>query len=135
MQHMFIQPDEMLLIVTGCDEDVCFKGPFANANAIINKIEGVEGIQQLLRINCKDKSIEDISEDVAAAYDDGVIGSDRMFEAAISHPFVANSEAFENSASDVDYEMSNDRKYGSYARQHRVTAYDVLPSSSFGRAA
>jgi len=133
MKALFIQADETVIFVeAGCDENVAHNGPIATAKDVAKKLEGFEGVQKVVRINYNDRTVEDISEEVTATYDDGLMGSDRMFDAAVDHPFVANSEAFESVASDMDREIAIERHHGSYAKQHRLTASDVLTS---GRAA
>ncbi|WP_455476595.1 hypothetical protein [Bartonella sp. B41] len=120
---IFVNSDEILLVIYNGDEHFAESGPFYDEFEILKVLYGTEGATKILRIDNSMKHCEDISEEIAEAY---IRENDILQPCEIEHPFVEESDAFDAFWDEVAKQEYEDTMYGTYEQQHRLRLCDVI---------
>ncbi|WP_455475299.1 hypothetical protein [Bartonella sp. B17] len=120
---IFVNSDEILLIVYNDDDHVAKSGPFYDEFEILKVLEGTEGVIKILCIDNSMKYCEDISEEIAEAY---IKENDILQSNSTGHPFIEESDAFDAFYDEIAKQEYEDAMYGTYEVQHRLRLSDVL---------
>ncbi|WP_332060788.1 hypothetical protein [Bartonella sp. CB74] len=120
---IFVNSDEILLVVYNNGEHVAQSGPFYDEFDILKVLEGTEGVIKVICIDNSTKYCEDISEEIAEAYikENGIL----QFNST-GHPFIEESDAFDAFWDEIAKQEYEDALYGTYEQQHRLRPCDVL---------
>ncbi|MBX4336038.1 hypothetical protein [Bartonella raoultii] len=125
---VFINSDEILLVVCENEEQNLAKyGTFFDEKEIIKFIDQTaDNALQIFRVEPKTNRCEDISEDLAEFYIKQ--REEQCFNDIIPHDFVKHSSAYSFFLDEMRQQEYDDKRYGTYEQQNRLTFWDVLPN-------
>ncbi|VEJ45234.1 hypothetical protein [Bartonella vinsonii] len=124
---VFIKSDEILLVM--CDdesESIAKSGPFYEEKDIIDFIDETDNAVQIFRVEPKTNRCEDISEDIAEFYLKEF--EEQCLNGKIPHDFILHSTAYSFFLEEIEEQRYQDKIYGTYEEQHRLTLWDVIPN-------
>lgn len=124
---VFIKSDEILLVMCRNEKDgIAKSGPFFEESDIIDFIDEADNAVQIFRIEPSTNRCEDISEDLAEFYIKE--REQKCFDGIIPHDFVKDSDAYAFFLEQIEKQEYEDKLYGTYEEQHRLTLRDVIPN-------
>ncbi|EJF96864.1 hypothetical protein MEI_01476 [Bartonella vinsonii subsp. arupensis Pm136co] len=124
---VFIKSDEILLVMCHDERDnIAKSGPFFEEKDIIDFIDETDNAVQIFRVEPAINRCEDISEDIAEFYIKH--HEQKCFDGIIHHDFVKDSDAYGFFLEEIEKQRYQDKIYGTYEEQHRLTLWDVIPN-------
>ncbi|MBX4335576.1 hypothetical protein [Bartonella raoultii] len=124
---IFINSDEILLVMCENEaQNLAKSGPFYEEKDIIDFIDEADNAIKIMRIEPINNRCEDISEDLAEFYIKQ--REEQCFNDIIPHDFVKHSSAYSFFLDEIRQQEYDDKRYGTYEQQNRLTFWDVLPN-------
>ncbi|MBX4336368.1 hypothetical protein [Bartonella raoultii] len=124
---IFINSDEILLVMCENEaQNLVKSGPFYEEKDIIDFIDEADNAIKIMRIEPINNRCEDISEDLAEFYIKQ--REEQCFNDIIPHDFVKHSSAYSFFLDEIRQQEYDDKRYGTYEQQNRLTFWDVLPN-------
>ncbi|MBX4335663.1 hypothetical protein [Bartonella raoultii] len=124
---IFINSDEILLVMCENEaQNLAKSGPFYEEKDIIDFIDEADNAIKIMRIEPINNRCEDISEDLAEFYIKE--REEQCFNDIIPHDFVKHSSAYSFFLDEIRQQEYDDKRYGTYEQQNRLTFWDVLPN-------
>nr|WP_246588277.1 hypothetical protein [Bartonella raoultii] len=107
-------------------QNLAKSGPFYEEKDIIDFIDEADNAIKIMRIEPINNRCEDISEDLAEFYIKE--REEQCFNDIIPHDFVKHSSAYSFFLDEIRQQEYDDKRYGTYEQQNRLTFWDVLPN-------
>ncbi|WP_208541739.1 hypothetical protein [Bartonella capreoli] len=114
-EQLFVNADEILLIVSTYDEYDARPGPL-DGTEIMNMVNQIESVVSILRIDLQSNRYDDISEDVAELYVQKYLDdySHYYFLEDAPYPFIAHSWAYSDVLDKIEERESTNPFYSTY---------------------